>query len=216
MSFWSLKVSSFKRILFSFGFSVWMSPTALSSSSLSLLMCCSACCWTPIAYFGSVIFLFRSLTSVWSYLIFSFSLMKFSLCSSILPLSSAITFIDYYFKFFIRFLNLCIIKVFFWGSVLFFHLEHISLCHFVWFPVCFYVLDKVALSLSLSLNLEGLASVGDEASHSTLPWFMIISWTFGTVYTTWFILDVSLLLRVCQDLSVFPGEESHLTPSSGS
>ena len=32
-------------------------------------------------------------------------------------------------------------------------------------------------------------------------------------YATWFILRMSLLLRACQDLSVFQGEESDLSPS---
>ena len=42
-------------------------------------------CWTSVVYFlNSIIMFFNSVTSIWYFFIFSISLLKFSLCSSIL------------------------------------------------------------------------------------------------------------------------------------
>lgn len=50
--------------------------------------------WTlQVYFFSSVIVLFSSVTSIWYFLIFSFSLLKFLMCSSIIPLNSMNIFI---------------------------------------------------------------------------------------------------------------------------
>lgn len=80
------------------------------------------CYQTPLAYFFSLV-----KTSVWYFLTFIFSSLKFLLCSSVLLRTLSI-FMTNYFELFIRLVAyLCLIKVFFWEFSMFFSLEHILL-----------------------------------------------------------------------------------------
>ena len=63
--------------------------TALSLRWLILSLLYLVCCWTLLLFFSSVIVCFSSVASIWQFLIFPISLLKFSLCSSILLPSSA-------------------------------------------------------------------------------------------------------------------------------
>ena len=63
--------------------------TALSLRWLILSLLYLVCCWTLLLFFRSVIVCFSSVASIWQFLIFPISLLKFSLCSSILLPSSA-------------------------------------------------------------------------------------------------------------------------------
>ena len=63
--------------------------TALSLRWLILSLLYLVCCWTLLLFVSSVIVCFSSVASIWQFLIFSISLLKFSLCSSILLPSSA-------------------------------------------------------------------------------------------------------------------------------
>ena len=57
--------------------------TALSLRWLILSLLYLVCCWTLLLFVSSVIVCFSSVASIWQFLIFSISLLKFSLCSTI-------------------------------------------------------------------------------------------------------------------------------------
>ena len=106
--------------------------------------------WTPsIVFFSSVIVFFSSVISVWYFLIFSILLLKFSLCSYIVLLTSVSIFTTLILNSLSGITHLHFIKAFFWGFIVFFSLEHIFLSFFT-LCVGFYKLHKIPTSPSLA------------------------------------------------------------------
>ena len=117
----SLKISSYFLILFSFYHSVWIISIALSSSSLMCFSASSSLLLNPSSVFFSSI-----ITSIWYFLIFLFVKVIIVFIPSSPKFSGPLY--NRYFELLIKWVAyIHFIKVFFWGFVLFFGLEHISL-----------------------------------------------------------------------------------------
>ena len=120
----------------------------------------------PLLSFLVQLIIFSALWSVWYFLIFSFSLLKFfvhesddgaemllTTVSIFVPVNWTLWWLT----------NLCFIKTCFWSLILFSSLEHIPLfLHFPWLWVCFCGLDKAASSPSLAW----VVCVGEEPYRS--------------------------------------------------
>lgn len=122
----------FFLFFFSVRCSVWMFSIALPAS---LLVCASIS--SVLLSYPSTVFFSPVMTSVWYFLIFSISLLKFFLCPSSSSPKISEHFYDHYFESFItQVAYFQFIKIFFWGCVMYFGLEHIPLSpHFACFSV---------------------------------------------------------------------------------
>lgn len=181
--------------------------------SVSQMFICSSVPWNlqliP-SYVFSITVIVLSTSDFFFFLIVSDSLLRFSLCSSILHPSLGIIFT-------IISLN-CVsdnlLISLLWGLLMrgcllsfgkYFSVSSfcLALC------VCFYAVGRKATCLSL----EEVVLCGWLAYSLSPVLVSVISWLFIAVYTAWFILDMLLFLRICRDLPVFWGEESYLAPN---
>ena len=171
--------------------------TTLSLRCLSVLLYHVIYSWFPPVYFP--LQLLYSSPLILFFLIVSDSLLRSSLCSSILHPSLGIIFM-------IISLN-CVsdnlLISLLWGLLMRGCLLSFGKCFsvssFCWaLCVCFYALGRKATCLSLEevVLYRWLA-------YSLGPVLVsVISWLFIAVYTARFILDMLLFLRICQDLPV--------------
>ena len=172
---WCCPITSY---LYSFSFFFFFFLLLLPSSS-PILLCHLVCSWTHLLYFSGPL-LHPLVPRLLFCTLFSTSLLKFSLCSSILLLSLASIFFHYYFELFLGKRLICISwRSFFWRFYLvvlfrtYFPVSspHLTLC------VNFYALDKRAASAVLK---EG-PPADNEPSPPTLPELLVASQTFVTV-----------------------------------
>lgn len=163
------------------------------------------CYWSVPVYFSAQLSYSSALWLVWYYFL---SLLTFSLCSSILlssvsmfwPLLWTVCQVDY----------LHFIEVFSSGFCLILLYVTFS-SFFILIGICFYVLCE---TVTTSPCLDGMALCKKwTLSFNQLAQLLVVSQIFLIVLVVWFVLDRSLLLRVCQDMSVFKMEWSHPVPS---
>ena len=188
----SLFVEFFFFLLFRLG-----DFTTLSLRCLSVLLYHVIYSWFPPVYFP--LQLLYSSPLILFFLIVSDSLLRSSLCSSILHPSLGIIFMIISLNYVSD--NLLISLL--WGLLMRGCLLSFGKCFsvssFCWaLCVCFYALGRKATCLSLEevVLYRWLAYSLGPVQVS------VISWLFIAVYTARFILDMLLFLRICQDLPV--------------
>ena len=124
----SLKLSLFFFIPFLC--SDWKNPTCLHHVCWSFLLLQLVCNWTHLEFFSAVNVVFNSVISVWYFLIFSFSLLKFSLHSCIVLLTwGGIS--GHYIELFISEFLFSILLRYFPGVLSCFFIWNIFLCFFI-------------------------------------------------------------------------------------